>query len=39
MLRCDHLLYTGNTHIGRKVALKVAENLVPSRWSWAGCGA
>lgn len=28
-LRWDHLLYTGNTRIGREVALKAAENLVP----------
>lgn len=28
-LRWDHLLYTGNTSIGREVALKAAENLVP----------
>ncbi|WP_116365749.1 aldehyde dehydrogenase family protein [Parahaliea mediterranea] len=28
-LRWDHLVYTGNTRIGREVALKAAENLVP----------
>lgn len=28
-LRWDHLLYTGNTRIGREVALKAADNLVP----------
>lgn len=28
-LRWDHLLYTGNTAIGREVMLKAAENLVP----------
>ncbi|MBS0483401.1 MAG: aldehyde dehydrogenase family protein [Proteobacteria bacterium] len=28
-LRWDHLLYTGNTRIGREVALKAAENLIP----------
>jgi coniferyl-aldehyde dehydrogenase len=28
-LKWDHLLYTGNTTIGREVMLKCAENLVP----------
>ena len=28
-LQWDHLLYTGNTAIGREVMLKAAENLVP----------
>lgn len=28
-LKWDHLLYTGNTAIGREVMLKCAENLVP----------
>ncbi|HSG61542.1 MAG TPA: aldehyde dehydrogenase family protein [Pseudomonadales bacterium] len=28
-LRWDHLLYTGNTRIGKEVALKAAQNLVP----------
>jgi coniferyl-aldehyde dehydrogenase len=28
-LRWDHLLYTGNPEVGRKVALAAAENLVP----------
>lgn len=28
-LKWDHLLYTGNTAIGREVMLKAAENLVP----------
>ena len=28
-LKWDHLLYTGNTTIGREVMRKAAENLVP----------
>ncbi|WP_116365484.1 aldehyde dehydrogenase family protein [Parahaliea mediterranea] len=28
-LHWDHLVYTGNTRVGREVALKAAQNLVP----------
>jgi len=35
-LRWDHLLYTGNTRIGREVALKAAENLVPTTLELGG---
>ena len=34
-VRWDHLLYTGSTRVGREVAKAAAENLVPSRSSWA----